>query len=369
MTSLLYPGTFTRKWFHFLLVVAMLLLDCCLIQGTPDSASDKSDASIQVGEITYRPPFSQYGPHIASHLEQVPQISPAEDTELEWGTWYYELGNLYLIVAGKDDLDIELALNAYQQGITLIGQRSIEKDDHVEVDANDLLAELYFQVGEAYYSDKGAGREQNALDNFQKAQELFSELRESKNLDLEDKVDADIGWAASCMRSGMLLIQIPMSLPPGSISDRKRIRQIEATLPYSQSLVDGAIKIFRNALDQQLQGKMNSRLEIQVMLLASLSNAANFAAAAENGAQAKEYYLEAVALCRDELMSHLEPGLARHEHIKLATNFLLGELAETCTRLNQHDEAKSYHQQSMKWRQIHNIPKTSTPPNGGGWFG
>ena len=227
-----------------------------------DEAASKNaiELDFPVGIATYRHPWSQYGPDVASVLAKQPISSSSlnsgnsfENTVnedlLSLANWYYELGSAHFIrhqsslVTDADWYEMELALNAFQQAAILLTNQdsssevseqtslllqSMTKSSSAQSPRSivlqqselkrlyrrdSLLALVHFRMGEVYLTHPKGIYKENALICYQKAEALYTFMtkafRTTSTLFLlhpSDRMEIRLRWADTCIRIGTILV-------------------------------------------------------------------------------------------------------------------------------------------------------------------
>ena len=354
------------------------------LQRAAATIATPSDVII-VGKATYRPPFSQYGPRVAQHLNQLLPLSSSTTNNIEWASWYLALAFEHFNTidpqaAVVDWVEMELALNAYRQAVEKIGTPSSPEEEL-------LLASAYFQMGETYLRHPEQTHGKDALTYFTKAKELYSTLRNNNDAPapspssrLMEPEDFDLRWADACTRISILLVasatpihQATMDLMASAmnsggvnnddmIAEREmeelvqEVQNTQAVLQDADALLQGAVAVYRTALLQTSENDVWERLTTQMALGTALQNAAMVANMAGNMEQAMEYNLEALSLHRDDLLPQLDAYSPEGENSRVTTADILLEMADTTLQLGQYDDANLYYRQALEWHDQHNIP-------------
>jgi tetratricopeptide (TPR) repeat protein len=359
----------------------MILLASSLnLVAASESGTDPSE--IVVGEETYRKPFTQYPPLVAEALKN----RPVEDSHSSQGPDYmfFEADWLLLLgishrrtleehaTANVNDLDfkqISLAINALQQGVSLIQHIRVEYPAESPT-ATDRLGELFVNIGETYNISPHDYEYTLAMDFFIKAEEIYREkLQDEEPAWGEDsRNDVEIRWAHCCHRIGVALLGTAQDIANGANLEAalfdddpekaneivaSSIEKIHANARVAEEHLRKAVTVFTKALEEKYFG-MDQEIGIQGHLATTLSNLGTAVALAGDLEGGIEYVEQALVLHR-KLLERLPVGDITHDDATMDIADILYSLAEQYLQLGKYDKAIQNYSRAMVWNEEHNI--------------
>lgn len=386
----------------------------------PPASSKLAVERILVGtNHFYDRPFSQYGSKIEKVLKK---YNKKWRTVFDEADWYTQLGLAHRSIVEDDTLTkhslameaddpegksqnhhhVLQAVAAFQQAAHLY--QGIRHDFADEMDgllASQLLASMYFHIGESYSLATNPELTDWALEYIVQAEGMYrSILMEREDPEKAKKwewneveeMNAKINWAHCLLRLGSLLVSSALtsesllrenldmeklsaslideigleSLSQGDamkglkktiaslVGDDVNLGKAKEKVAQAKNHFQQAAAIFREAL--QLEGQYHGQELIQMKrdLATALQNMAtvngmdgNLIDAVENSESALELYREVVDGMPGRPMETQDTRAAIAE--------LLVALADKYLQLSKYDEAKDSYQQAMEWYEKHSI--------------
>jgi tetratricopeptide (TPR) repeat protein len=410
---------------------------------------------VRVRLATYRPPWSQYGEHVAHKLATQPVSTFLSTTTtggssssssflnldqgtMTWANWYFDVGSAHLLQYQLNpDLDwyeMDLALNAYQQvvttlfpeassssslpgsvllqalslsstsssssGTTLMLQTTFER----YLSRDNLLASVYFQMGQWYLMHPDQTQMTEALTSFQMALHIYTELRMAVQyifaitesvVTLEihphDERTIQLQWASTASTISSILVSVSsmsdatmgpaeqpqvtkqMNLLLDSLSTNlNRIKpqqeQEQLSSPrdgsltlqssLAETLLENALHIYRRYLTNDTERStftMEELAQTQTSFATALQSAASLASVHGRLEDSKTWLLEALHILDEHALPNFTEGSVELESyiISKADNMLT--LSGVWLSLGDYDEAKHFYQKALEFYEQHNV--------------
>jgi tetratricopeptide (TPR) repeat protein len=431
-----------------------------VVTATTEQQSTRNKPEEQIVRVrlaTYRPPWSQYGEHVAHKLATQPVSTFLSTTTtggsssssfldldqgtMTWANWYFDVGSAHLLQYQLNpDLDwyeMELALNAYQQvvttlfpeassssslrgsfllqalslsstssssssssssGTTLMLQATFER----YLSRDNLLASVYFQMGQSYLMHPDQTQMTEALTSFQMALHIYTELRMAVQsifaitdavVTLEihphDERTIQLQWASTASTISSILVSVSsmsdatvgpaeqpqvtqqMTLLLDSLStnlDRIKPQQEQVSSPrdgslklqnsLAEKLLENALHIYRRYLTNDTERStftMEELAQTQTSFATALQSAAALASVHGRLEDSKTWLLEALHILDEHVLPYFTEGSVELESyiISKADNMLT--LAGVWLSLGDYDEAKHYYRKALEFYEQHNV--------------
>jgi tetratricopeptide (TPR) repeat protein len=425
------------------------------------STRNKSEEQIvRVRLATYRPPWSQYGEHVAERLAKQPTSTFLATTTaggssssssflnldqgtMTWANWYFDVGSAHLLqYQSNPDLDwyeMELALNAYQHvvttllpeaspsspprsnqkerlpgsfllqalslsstsrsGTTIMLQTTFER----YLSRDNLLASVYFQMGQWYLMHPDQTQMAEALTSFQMALHIYTELRMAVQtifavtdavVTLEihphDERTIQLQWASTASTISSILVSVAMSeatvgpteqpqvtqqmtlLLDGLSANLNRIKpqqqekqsssQLDGSLTLqnalAETLLENALHIYRRYLTNDSERStftMEELAQTQTSFATALQSAAALASAHGRLEESKTWLLEALQILDEHVLPFFDDRSVELETYIISKADNLLTLAGVWLSLGDYDEAKHYYRTALEFYEHYNV--------------
>ena len=333
--------------------------------------------NLDVGEATYRPPYSQHGDSVASVLEQAPRTN---GHVIEWANWYLELGNAHFPEAFDDHgqpitvdwYELELAVNALQRAISVFDD---DKPSSTKAPSQDeFLASVYFNLGEAYFMDPYLNHLEEATESFQKAKSAYKAIQEHPEKLVNNPVDIELRYAESCLKVAQVTMASMGAINPqqellndllnkaysggteeeGAILSSTNERDSESLSEALLSL-ETAIAIYRRFVERTSESTTWNKIQLQAALALALQNAASASLAMGGLPSSKEYLEQAIALQIFSVLPNVPEVSPERTNAKIAIADLYLSLADISVQMGDYVTSKDAYKKAMDWHAIHNI--------------